>query len=68
MSSEIIPVIVGVLFMAFGSAALNHYQEKDFDAKMDRTKNRPIPANKISANDALKISIILMARLRKNSN
>ena len=60
VSSEIIPVIVGVLFMAFGSAALNHYQEKDFDAKMDRTKNRPIPANKISANDALKISIILI--------
>ncbi|MGB5287554.1 MAG: hypothetical protein WBN42_03635, partial [Ignavibacteriaceae bacterium] len=34
----ILPVLFGVLFLAFGSASLNHYQEKDFDSKMDRTK------------------------------
>ncbi len=28
---RIIPVLIGVLLLAFGSAALNHYQEKDFD-------------------------------------
>ncbi|NWG27004.1 MAG: UbiA family prenyltransferase, partial [Ignavibacteriaceae bacterium] len=44
----IVPVLLGVLFLAFGSAALNHFQEKDFDAKMNRTKGRPIPSGRIS--------------------
>jgi protoheme IX farnesyltransferase len=57
---EMIPVILGVLFLAFGSAALNHYQEKDLDARMDRTKGRPIPSGKISAANVVKISLILI--------
>ena len=57
---RIIPVLIGVLFLAFGSAALNHYQEKDFDVKMDRTKNRPIPSSRISAGNVLNIAILLV--------
>ena len=57
---RIIPVLLGVLFLAFGSAALNHYQEKEFDGKMDRTKNRPIPSGRISPSNALIISISLV--------
>lgn len=57
---EIIPVLLGVLLLAFGSAALNHYQEKDFDAKMNRTKGRPIPSGRISSVNVLKISLILI--------
>ena len=56
----IVPVLFGVLFLAFGSAALNHYQEKDFDSKMDRTKGRPIPSGRISADNVLKISLMLI--------
>lgn len=56
----IIPVLLGVLLLAFGSAALNHYQEKDFDAKMNRTKNRPIPSGRISSSLALLISSLLV--------
>jgi len=56
----ILPVLFGVLLLAFGSAALNHYQEKDFDSKMDRTKSRPIPSGRISPNTVLKISLILI--------
>jgi protoheme IX farnesyltransferase len=56
----IIPVLFGVLLLAFGSAALNHYQEKDFDAMMNRTKGRPIPSGKISSAEVLKISLILI--------
>ena len=33
----ILPVLFGVLLLAFGSAALNHYQEKDFDSKINLT-------------------------------
>lgn len=57
---EIVPVLIGVLILAFGSAALNHYQEKDFDSKMDRTKSRPIPSGKISSSNVLKVSLILI--------
>ena len=57
---DIIPVLLGVLLLAFGSAALNHYQEKDFDAMMNRTKGRPIPSERISSANVLKISLILI--------
>lgn len=56
----IVPVLFGVLFLAFGSAALNHYQEKDFDAKMNRTKGRPIPSGRISPDSVLIISMTLI--------
>jgi heme o synthase len=57
---NIIPVLLGVILLAFGSAALNHFQEKDFDVKMDRTKGRPIPSGRISHKNVLKISITLI--------
>lgn len=56
----IVPVLFGVLFLAFGSAALNHYQEKDFDSKMNRTKERPIPSGRISPFNVFKISLVLI--------
>lgn len=56
----IVPVLFGVLLLAFGSAALNHYQEKDFDSRMDRTKGRPIPSGRISPDNVLIISLMLI--------
>jgi len=52
----ILPVI-GILFLAGGSASLNQYQERDTDKLMPRTKNRPIPSGKIS--EQLALAIIL---------
>lgn len=54
---SLFPVLVGILLIACGSAALNHYQEKYTDSLMSRTKNRPIPSGKISAGNALLIAI-----------
>lgn len=51
---------MGILFLACGSAALNHFQERKTDALMDRTKNRPIPSGRISASSVLKISLVLV--------
>lgn len=56
----IIPLLSGILLIACGSAALNHYQERNYDAMMDRTRNRPIPAGKISADSAVKLSVLLI--------
>ena len=54
----ILPTI-GIFILACGSSALNHYQEKDKDARMERTRNRPIPSGRISANGALVFAILL---------
>jgi protoheme IX farnesyltransferase len=40
--------LVGVLFLASGSSALNQLQEIPADAKMPRTAQRPLPSGRIS--------------------
>jgi protoheme IX farnesyltransferase len=52
--------VVGIFLLACSSAALNQYQEVNTDMMMDRTKNRPIPSGKISRNNVLIISVILL--------
>ena len=60
LETGILTVLLGVLLLAFGSAALNHYQEKDFDAKMERTRSRPIPSGRIGSSAVLIISFALI--------
>ncbi len=48
---------LGVFFMSCSSGALNHWQESDIDAKMPRTKNRPIPSGKIIRKRALAVAV-----------
>ncbi len=57
---------MAVLLLAFGgycmvgaSNAYNQIIEKDLDALMNRTKNRPIPSGRMSSSMALLIAIIL---------
>lgn len=57
---NIILPVIGVFLLASGSSVLNHLQERYTDAKMERTKNRPIPSGKITANSALLMSVILV--------
>jgi protoheme IX farnesyltransferase len=56
----LIAPVFGILFLACGSAAINHYQERKTDSLMDRTKNRPIPSGRISENNALAIAFVLI--------
>lgn len=55
-----------LLLLAFGgycmvgaSNAYNQVIEKDLDALMQRTRNRPIPAGRMSVNKAMTIAVIL---------
>lgn len=57
---EMIAAAFGVFILASGSSALNEYQEREYDALMERTKNRPIPSGMISSNNALIISITML--------
>jgi len=43
----------GVFFLACAASALNQYQEREFDALMDRTKKRPLPMRQISGTSVL---------------
>ncbi|MFI1744432.1 heme o synthase [Thalassobellus sediminis] len=49
---------LGGYFMVGASNAFNQIIEKDLDALMDRTKNRPIPAGRMSVNTAFIIASI----------
>jgi protoheme IX farnesyltransferase len=53
-------LIAGVFILACGSASLNQYQEWKSDLLMERTKRRPIPSGRITPNQALIISILLI--------
>jgi len=50
----------GVLLAAMGACALNQCQDRDLDARMNRTRNRPIPAGILSLRAALAVSAILI--------
>ncbi|MGH2575559.1 MAG: heme o synthase [Ignavibacteria bacterium] len=51
--------VIGIFLLACSASALNHYQERDTDALMNRTKHRPIPSGRINANTVLIISAII---------
>ncbi len=53
---------ITVLCIALGSgagAALNMWFDRDIDAIMKRTQNRPIPAGRVAADDALALGLML---------
>lgn len=45
---QVVLMTTGVGLLAAGSSALNQWQEQDLDIRMERTKQRPLPAGKLS--------------------
>jgi len=45
--------VIGVALVAFAANALNQVLERDFDALMARTQNRPLPSGRVSIGEAL---------------
>lgn len=52
INNTLLGTCLGLFLLASGSAAYNHYQERNFDALMNRTKHRPIPSGIISPRNA----------------
>lgn len=55
----LIMLSVGGYCMVGASNAFNQVIEKDLDILMDRTKNRPVPAGRMTSKSALLIAIVL---------
>lgn len=51
--------VFGTALAAAGAAALNQWWERQLDALMDRTRERPIPGGRMSARDALVLGATL---------
>jgi len=52
---------VGGYLSAGGAGAVNHYYDRDIDAQMARTADRPVPSGRVSPRAALTYGIVLAA-------
>jgi protoheme IX farnesyltransferase len=48
----LVNTVLGTLLVASGTATLNQFMERRYDAAMRRTANRPLPAGRVSAAEA----------------
>src|SRR3954453_20575780 len=51
--------VVGGYLSAGGAGAANHWYDRDIDALMERTANRPVPAGRVSPRAALVYGVVL---------
>lgn len=54
-------LVLGIFLLAGGCTALNQVQERDLDARMARTRNRPLPSGRLRASTALLGAFALIA-------
>jgi heme o synthase len=57
----LLTTLAGILLMAMGASALNEIQERRFDARMPRTRSRPVPRGVLGVPAALLIATGLAA-------
>jgi heme o synthase len=56
---HMIHVVFATMLIAAGTAALNHYIERESDRSMRRTATRPLPAGVLSPSEALWFGLVL---------
>jgi protoheme IX farnesyltransferase len=59
--TTILLTIIGGYLAAGGAGAINHYIERDIDARMSRTSRRPLPSGRLDPRSALVFGIALGA-------
>lgn len=57
--APLLNTLLGTLLVASGTATLNQYVERSFDARMRRTAQRPLPAGRLSSMEALLFGLAL---------
>jgi protoheme IX farnesyltransferase len=58
--SAVFVVFFAVFLLACGASALNQCQERDLDARMERTRKRPLPSGSIAVSQAIALSLALV--------
>jgi 4-hydroxybenzoate polyprenyltransferase len=53
--------VLGTLLMRSAGCALNDYADRDFDGRVERTKQRPLAAGEIAPREALAVAAVLAA-------
>jgi len=53
--------LIGIGLAASAGAALNHWVDEEIDARMDRTRSRPLPQGSISGRQAVSFALALAA-------
>lgn len=51
-------VCFGGILVSGGSIAINQVKEREYDALMKRTQNRPLPTNRLTVNEAILFAIL----------
>src|SRR4051794_28450671 len=46
-TATVLATLIGTSLIVSGANALNMYMEREIDKRMDRTKNRPLPAGRL---------------------
>jgi protoheme IX farnesyltransferase len=57
--AEMIHTLLGTLLVASGTATLNQWMERVWDARMRRTANRPLPSGRVTPREALVLGLLL---------
>src|SRR3989449_9745072 len=52
--------LAGTALAAAGTLALNQYMERDVDARMERTRHRPLPEGRVHPGEALGLGCVLL--------
>jgi protoheme IX farnesyltransferase len=60
-ASKIALTCLGGYLSAGGAGAVNHFLDRDIDARMRRTASRPIPAGRVAPRSALLFGLVLAA-------
>src|SRR5438034_2385624 len=55
----LLPTLIGTALTAAGASVLNQFVERDLDAKMPRTRDRPLPAGRVGASEAFAFGVAL---------
>jgi protoheme IX farnesyltransferase len=57
--TTLVGLAASLLLAISGSTVLNMWYDRDIDARMDRTHNRPLASGRVSPNEALRLGLIL---------
>jgi protoheme IX farnesyltransferase len=57
----LIHTLIGTSLVAASASALNQWLERDTDARMTRTENRPLPAGRLSGTQVVGFSVLTIA-------